>query len=124
MHGYAAPPDPDIEEFHAAQRRARRALVVRAVKALLLAAVSLAVGGAVAFKIATWEERQNTERLARYEAGQVVVIRRGSNVHDTSPSPFLALGAGGGVALVLFAVGSALVLRDRTYLRALRMLAD
>lgn len=112
----------DVEDFFAAQRAATRRSIVRAVKFFALTLLSLVVGAAVAYPLAKYDESFRKERLADYNAGHVVVIRRGDSVFDTSPSPTIPVAAGLGAAALVFAGGAALMFRDRTYLRGLRAL--
>jgi hypothetical protein len=115
----APPPmDSDVEEFFAAQKRARARAFVRGMKMLAVMAMSsvLAIGTGVF--IAKWDHDTKVRRLERYRAGEVVVLRRNERVTNTDPDPRLPLVAGIAVGVLVFALGAALVLKDKTYLRA------
>lgn len=114
--------DPDIEKFLAAQKRARSASFGRGLRLVALMMISgvlaIAAGGA----IASWDAAGKRDRLERYRRGELVIVRRGESVGDTSPSPALPLVVGGFVGLVAFGAGSAVFMRDATYLRGLGIL--
>lgn len=109
--------DPDIDAYVAETRAARRASAARAAKRIAVFLVALVVGAAAGLAVGRWDSARKQERLARFERGDLVVTRRGENIHDTSPSLVLVAVSGGGTLAVVFAAGIALALKDRTYLR-------
>lgn len=116
--------DPDIDAYLAATRDAQRAGALRAVKGIAVFLVALAVGGAVAYGVARWDTARKEERLARYERGDLIVVSRGESIRNTSPSFVLVAAGGGGALAVVFALGMALVMKDRTYLRGVSRAMD
>ncbi len=120
--GSAADQDPDIEKFLAAQKRARSASLGRGLRLAALMVVSGGLAVAAGGLVAAWDSAGKQARLERYRRGELVVVRRGESVTNTSPSPALPLVAGGLVGLVAFGAGSAVFLRDSTYLRGLGIL--
>ena len=120
--GSAADQDPDIEKFLGAQKRARSASLGRGLRLAALMVVSGGLAVAASGLVAAWDSAGKEARLERYRRGELVVVRRGESVTNTSPSPALPLVAGGLVGLVAFGAGSAVFLRDSTYLRGLGIL--
>jgi hypothetical protein len=116
--------DPDIDAYLRATRDARRDGAVRALKGVGVFIVALAVGAAVAFAVARWDAGRKEARLASYERGDFVVIRRGESIRDTSPSFVLVAGAGAAALAIVFAAGMALVVKDKTYLRGVSRAMD
>jgi hypothetical protein len=115
--------DPDIVAFRKAQAEGRRRALIRGSLFGLVFFVSGALAVGTMVLLAGADEKSRQERLAAYKAGETVWVGRNDRIDRTAPSPVLPLVAGGLVGLVSFAVGSALVLRDSTYLNGLRAIA-
>jgi hypothetical protein len=111
--------DADVEEFFASQKRARARSFVQGMKMLLVMSVSTAFAIGAGFLVARWDHQTKVDRLDRYRHGEVVMVRDNENVTSTAPSPKLPVIVGIGVGVVIFALGAALVLKDKTYLGAL-----
>lgn len=111
--------DADVEEFFASQKRARARAFVAGMKMLLVMTVSSVLALGTGVLVASWDHDTKVARLERYRRGEVVVLPRNESVTNTDPSPKLPVIAGLAVGVVVFALGAALVLKDKTYLRAL-----
>ena len=116
--------DPDFREFRQQQRRARVAALRRGIALSVLMLFALGVGAVAAYGTAVVLTASKKERLARYEAGAMVVLPRGENIHDTSPSPVLVAVAGLGGAVLVFAGGSVLFGRGSIYARGVANAVD
>ncbi len=113
--------DDDIAEFQRGQKAARR----RRALSWLVSAVAIVVGSIVAITVAWLDHSNRVERARSYARGGIVLVARGmprDDPSDTTPSPLLMGGAGGIAGLVVFALGRALLLRDRTYMEGLEQL--
>lgn len=114
--------DPDILAFRKAQAEGRRRSLIRGSLFGLVFFVSGALAVGTMVLLAAADEKSRKDRLAAYQAGETVWVAQNDRIDRTAPSPVLPLVAGGLVGLMSFAVGSALILRDRTYLDGLREL--
>lgn len=102
----------EIDDFFAAQRRARASGFVRAVKFSVLTVFACACGLGVALGIAHWDHNDKVERKARYDRGELRMARKGVDIDDTSAGLLLP-GMGGFIAaLVVFAAGRKLAVRE------------
>ncbi len=91
---------------------------MRGMKMLLVMAVSSVCAMGTGLLVARFDHQSKVERLERYRRGEVVVVSRSETITNTDPNPRLPLITGLGVGVLVFAVGAALILRDKTYLRA------
>jgi len=115
--------DPDIEAFHRRIAEARKESVKKAIRFLIVFLLAASAGLGSALLIGSWDHDRKVERAARYERGELVVVRRGESATSTTPSVALPIIVGSAVGFVVFAIGAALIMRDKTYLRGLQAMS-